>query len=234
VFGVLSKLGVAPAAPFVVVHWFPRLRPYMIPAVVAAGIFLIWVVVDNGSYFRQYAPAAVVTRGAWREIWDYLGGAGNVDRDWIVGSAYALFTAIAALLLWRLPLETPRQLVAAVAMVLFFFVFVGYAGYRPWYQIWFLPFVMIAGVRWLIAATLVFNAGAFLIVLAANWRADITRDMELSDPIGKASVVTWLAVGATAAIFYFVDRDRVTGETSAASRRQRPRAQPRRKPLRSR
>ncbi|MGK2964855.1 MAG: hypothetical protein ACSLFM_04535 [Tepidiformaceae bacterium] len=225
---VLSKWALAPAAPLVGAYWFPRFRLLFAALVLVGGAALVYVVLDPP---RGVGPAAVITRGGWAVIWDWLGGSDNVDRRWIVGAAYGTFMAIAAYMTWRAPLRNGQQLIAAAAILLFFFIFVGYAGYRPWYIAWFFPLAMIAGVRWLTRASIVFTFGAFLIVLAANWQSNIVVDMNISQPIQKASFVTWVAVAAVALGTWWYDREKAGTAVAAPTRR---RTQARRKPIRSR
>ncbi|HET7738584.1 MAG TPA: hypothetical protein VFK32_08425, partial [Tepidiformaceae bacterium] len=84
---------------------------------------------------------------------------------------------------------------------------------------------------WLTRASIVFTFGAFLIVLAANWQSNIVQDMNISEPIQKASLVTWLAVAAVAIGTWWYDREKA-GRTVATTARRRTQA--RRKPIRSR
>lgn len=232
---VLAKFGLAPAAPLVAAYWFPRWRTIIAIAVLASGALLVIPLITEdlpGPIVRQVAPAGVITRGFWRETWD-LAGNGETSQRVIMGAAYGLTIAIAAYLTWRHPLKQPRDLVVATGILLFFFIFLGYAGYRPWYQIWYLPFAMLAGVRWLTIASILFSFGAFAITLAANWQGDIINELDISDPIGKASVMTWLIVGGAALLFWWMDRERAARAAQIESARRRPPVT-RRRPIRSR
>lgn len=240
---VLAKYGLAPAAPVVAAYWFPRWRAAIAVAVAVVGTIVVaivitdwlqWIVPDSTYVWvrRQIAPADVITRGLWREVWDLFDNGDDSSRV-ITGTAYGIFIAIAAYITWRNPLRTAQDLVASIAILLFFFIFAGYTGYRPWYQVWYLPLAMIAGVRWLTVASILFSFGAFLITLAANWQADIIQDMEISDPVGKAAITTWIVVAAAALLVWWMDRERAARAAQAdTTRRRRPVT--RRRPVRSR
>lgn len=224
---VLAKFGLAVAAPIVVAHWFPRWRALLAAVAALAGVAWIAVVIiaSKGFGFGTIGPATEI---APITPWDILYAAADRDPDakqWINTIAYGLFVFVLAAIIWKHPLETAEDVVTAAATTTFFFLFLCSPGFLPWYQVWYLPLAAVSGRRWLVATAVLFSIGAFLPLLAFNWRPFIERQMDISDPIPKAVAVLWLATGLTAALIYRNDTRQPQAE--AATRRAR-RAAPRR------
>jgi hypothetical protein len=198
---VLSKFGLALAGPVIVAYWFPRWRALIAVGLAAAGGLALvgMVAASEGFGLGAIGPAtAIAPITPWDILWDMT------DRDqeakrWIGVLAYSLFALVLAAIVWKHPLETAQDAVTAAATAIFFFLFLRCPGFLPWYQIWYLPLAAISGRRWLVVTAIVFSIGAWLPLLAYNWRIPIERDMGISDPIQKATAVLWIATGILAA-----------------------------------
>ncbi len=215
---VLSKFALAPAAPLVAAAQFPRLRQIVAILVALAGAAVILLLVSDRIEAAGVGPAGAVTANAWTLLWDLI-GRDQLDQDWIVALAYFTFVAITLGILLLHPLDTPRDLVTAIATLMFLFLFIGYAGYRPWYQIWYLPFAILSGRRWLVVATLLFVSGGFLIILARNFAGSIASRMGIEDPIEKAVILTWSSTALVGAWLWWSDRSRQLARAAGPLRR---------------
>ena len=231
VLSILSKFVLAVAGPVVLAAWFPRLRWLFAALVLVGGGVLLTVFAFQIGPLGTLGPASeIVTTTPWNLVDEGLDIRGE-NEDYLVSVSYFLFLVLAAVVIMRHPLETPQDMVAAAGLTLFLFLFVCTPGYRPWYQIWYLPVALLSGQRWLIAATLAFSIGAFLPMLALNWRADIARDMGIDNPVETAGTILWLVTAAVAIGVWYHDQ----GSRLRASVRERPRrAVPRRRAARGR
>jgi hypothetical protein len=230
---VLSKFGLVGASPLVAVHWFPRWRRWIAGAVALFGalaIFILFIRGENGGFGTIGPLSAIVDSAPWSLVWKAIGQESASIR-WLDSLALGIFLILAVTVLLEHRLDTAQDLAAATGLTLWLLLFVGFPGYLPWYQIWYLPFAALSGKRWLMATSLAFSIGTFLTVLALNWNLDIPRLMGIDNPIEKSVVVLWTVVGSTALLFYWSDRNRALASELAPTRRGR-RAQ--RRPIRSR
>ncbi|MEX0783298.1 MAG: hypothetical protein WD557_11655 [Dehalococcoidia bacterium] len=213
VASVLSKFGLVLAGPVIVAYWFPRWRTLLAVSVAALGAAGLALLVAAGASFGlgTIGPAsAIAPITPWDILWD------ATDRDpearrWISVLDYSLFALVLSAIVWKHPLETAQDVVTAAATSIFFFLFLCCPGFLPWYQIWYLPLAAVSGKRWLVVTAVVFSIGAWLPLMAYNWRGPIERDMGVSEPMQKAAGVLWLATGITAAWLFRND----TRETQA-------------------
>ena len=232
VAAVFSKFGLLLASPVLGAYWFPRWRLYMAGFLLLAGVaafvffaFRLWPGIGT------VGPATSVAETTpWGVVADWVDAQGDA-RSAFVGSAYALFFVLLAYIVAYHRLADAQDLVTAFATAMFLFLFVCSPGYLPWYQIWYLPFAMISGRRWLVVTSIVFSVGAFLPILAINWSAAIQTQMHITNPLAKTVVALYIAVAAVAIILQRADRER---ERAAERRAGRPAAVPRRQRIRSR
>lgn len=226
---VASKFALVLAAPVVAGAWFPRLRPAFaaLACIGGVGVWLVFVT-GHGPNIGTAGPAFAVAQTTPWGVLSNAVDANHTAREWFVGLAYLMFGAVSALVLLRHRLEEPQDIVAAVGLVMWFFLFACSPGLLPWYQVWYLPFAFLSGRRWLIAASLVFSVGGFLPILALNWKAAIIREMDISSPVDRAVVVLWVAVGATALGVYWAGESRRRRAAERGPRR------PQRRPARRR
>jgi hypothetical protein len=149
---------------------------------------------------------------------------GSHGRDVVVGLGYGLWAVALGAILFRHRLDSPQDLIAASALAIWLFVFLGSAGTLPWYQSWYLPFAALGGKRWLMAASLVFSIGAFAPILSRHWTTDLAR--QLSRPVDLVVLALWLATGLVALVLWLIDSGR--GPRTEVRTRQAVRAQRRR------
>lgn len=186
---VLSKFTLMVAAPLVLLYWWPRGRRLLLSLVVLAAIALV-VLFNAHLVGPARGPATNVSPYTfWGVVQDWMGGG-----RWIVGFCYTLFAIFVLMIMVEHPLSKPRDLVGAIGLLLWLFVFACMPGYHPWYQAWFLPFALLSERRWLVTGALVFSLGAFLPILAINWAQQLS-DAGFSDPPTAAALLLW---GATA------------------------------------
>lgn len=217
IVSVLSKFGLLLASPLVGAYWFPRWRKHFAAFVllVGMGVFLMWAL-RLWPGIGTVGPAGAIARTTpWGLLVQATDPGGDVSRR-LVGLAYALFFALLAYIVMFHRLETPRDVATAFATAMFLFLFVCMPGYLPWYQVWYLPFAMISGRRWLIVASMMFSVGAFLPILALNFSGAIEREMGISNPVEKAVVTLYLAVAVAAII---LQRSDVNREAQRAEQR---------------
>lgn len=227
-----SKFGLAIAAPVVAAAWFPRLRLAIAAAVVVLGGLLAFFIASGQSFnMMAIGPAReIVNTTPWGVLWKAV-GEDDTGRQFVIGLAWGLFLLGAGAILVRHRLSEPADVVAAVGLMLFLFAFIGSPGLLPWYQVWYLPFAILSGRRWLVVTALVFSIGGFAPILARNWLLPIERDMGINDPVEKTAVVLWLVTAVTAFVVWRADQARELAAERATSRR-RPGIQ--RRPSRSR
>ncbi len=221
---VLTKFAIAPAGVLLAVYWFPKLRLFAAAAAFLAGVAFITLILTNNLNIATAGPAGALTFTPWRILYDAFSGPG-ADTDPYIALGYAVFVAIAVYLILSERLKTEQELVGATACMLFFLLFFS-ASYLPWYQIWYLPFAALSGRRWLMAGTLTFSIGAFLVILAQNWNAVIIIDMGIDEPMNYSVVTLWLAVGAALAGTWWYDRERARAAAVTAPRTRRQQLRP--------
>ncbi len=230
---VFAKFGLVPAAPLVAVYWFPRWRRWIAGAVALLGALLIYILFIRGESggFGTIGPlSAIVASTPWSLVWKALGEEHDAVR-WLDSLALGIFLILAVTVLLEHRLETAQDLAAAIGLTIWLLLFVGFPGYLSWYQVWYLPFAALSGRRWLMATSLAFSMGTFLVMLALNWNVDIPRLMGIDNPIEKSVVALWTIVGTTAALFLWSDHYRSRAGQQARTRHGR-RLQ--RRPIRSR
>ncbi len=216
VAAVFTKFGLLLASPVLGAYWFPRWRMYMagLLVLVAVGAFALFAF-ELWPGVGTVGPAtSVASTTPWGVVEKWIDAQGDA-RAAFVGSAYALFFVLLAYIVAYHRLADAQDLVTAFGTAMFLFLFVCSPGYLPWYQIWYLPFAMISGRRWLVVTSIVFSVGAFLPILVINWAAAIEAQMHISDPLSKTVVAFYLAVAAVAIILQRADR----GAEQAAERR---------------
>ncbi len=198
---VLSKFGLALAGPVIVAYWFPRWRAVIAVGLAAAGALALvgMIAADEGFGLGAIGPAtAIAPITPWDILWDMT------DRDpdarrWIGVLAYSLFALVLAAIVWKHPLEKAQDVVTAAATAIFLFLVLCCPGFLPWYQIWYLPLAAISAKRWLVVTAIAFSIGSWLPLMAYNWQVAIARDMDISEPMQKATAVLWLATALLAA-----------------------------------
>jgi hypothetical protein len=231
---VLSKFGLAIAAPIVAVHWFPRWRVWIaaLAALVGAAIIFFVLIRRESGGFGTIGPlSAIAQTTPWGLLWKGLGHHPEQVR-WLDSLALGVFLILAVLILLQHRLESLQDVAAATGLTIFVLLFVGLPGYLPWYQVWYLPFAALSGKRWLILTSLAFSIGTFAVVLSLNWNLDIPRLMGIDNPVEKSVVVLWTVVGVTAIAAYLADRNREMGARQPSTRSRRRSVQ--RRPIRSR
>lgn len=205
---VLSKFGLVLASPVLGAYWFPRWRKYIAAFVgLLAVLAFVLFTFRLGPGIGTIGPASAV---AVTTPWGVLAGWLDVQSDGkaaLVGASYALFFVLLAYIVAYHRLLDGRDLVTAFATAMFLFLFVSSPGYLPWYQIWYLPFAMISGRRWLVVTSIVFSVGAFLPILVINWEAPIRTQMNISNPLDKAVIALYLTVAVVAIVLQRSDRN---------------------------
>jgi hypothetical protein len=201
---VLAKYGLLVAAPVVLAYWFPRWRKVIAIAALAFAALVMGGLIAAGAGLGlgTIGPASAIPPITPWYILHGLADYSSESRRLIGLLAYSLFGLIVAAIVWKHPLETRQDAVVAAATTLFLFLFVCTPGFLPWYQVWYLPVVAVAARRWLTVTALVFSLGSWLPLIAFNWRFDIERQMDISDPMQKASVILWLVTAAVAIALY--------------------------------
>ncbi len=229
---VLSKFSIIIAAPLVVTSWFPRFRIPLAMAFTAGGIIATVVVMSgHGPRFATLGPATAVSLTTPANVLSHWLDLGRHGRDVVVGLGYGLWTVALGVILFRHQLGKPQELVAASAIAIWLFVFLGSAGTLPWYQSWYLPFAALSGKRWLIAASIVFSIGGFAPILALHWTTDLARQLNVDRPVDVAVLALWLTTGLVALVLWIVDSGR--GPRTGVPTRQAARAQRRRQARRT-
>ncbi|MEO6398191.1 MAG: hypothetical protein ABIP13_06955 [Tepidiformaceae bacterium] len=232
VASVLAKFGLLLASPILGAYWFPRWRLLLAGAIAlcAVGAFVLFAF-RLGPGIGTIGPAsAIAPTTPWGVLADWA-DAQSDGKAALVGVSYALFFVLLAYIVAYHRLVDPQDLITAFATATFLFLFVCSPGYLPWYQVWYLPFAMISGRRWLVVTSIVFSVGAFLPILAINWAGPIQTQMHISNPLNKAVIVLYLAVAVVAIVLQRSDRSR---ERVAAAKAGRPAPVPRRQRIRGR
>ncbi|MGH2633033.1 MAG: hypothetical protein ACRDG3_06450, partial [Tepidiformaceae bacterium] len=196
---VLSKFALIFAAPVVLTAWFPRWRRWLAAALLVIGIALVVMLLGGaGPKIGTRGPATTISLTTpWTVLSRWL-SLGHDGQRTLVAISYAMFVLLTALVLLLHPFKKPADMVAAVALVMWLFLFACSPGELPWYQIWYLPFAAAAGRRWLVAAAIVFTCGGFLPTLALNWNISIDRQMGITNASDKAVLTVWIATGLVA------------------------------------
>ncbi len=229
VASVFSKFALVIAAPVIAAAWFPRLRLAMAALIAVAGVALV-VLVGSGwrPDFSATGPATAIAKTTPWGVIANVTDAGPDGKDRLITAALASFMAILALIVWRHPLEKPQDIVAAIGLLLWLFLFVSSPGLLPWYQLWYFPFAVLSGRRWLVVTALVFSVGGFLPILALNWSGDMAREWSISEPVDRAVEVLWLVTTVTALAMLSADRRAGRGVSARAQRQTGARAARRR------
>lgn len=191
---VLSKFGLAMAAPVVAVYWFPRWRN-AIALVVAGAALAFAVVVNSQPDVGALGPASHLSA---LSPWGVVALATDTSGGWFVSLAYASFMLIAVFVITEHRFEEPQDVVDAAALLLMSFQVVCSAGYLQWYQLWYLPFVACSSRRWLVLPALIYSVAAPLPLLAYNYRPAIEREIGIAEPGRIAVIVLWLVTLAVA------------------------------------
>lgn len=200
---VLSKFGLALAAPVVGAWLFPRWR-FAMGLLVALGggalllSFILGVAPVNGTIGPAGAVAVTTPWGVLANVLD----TGQSGSDRIVVTGYVLYLGIASWVVMKHPLQTPEDLIRAVALLLWIFLFACSPGYLAWYQVWYLPFAALSNSRWMIATMLAFSLGAFVPILTLSWGLTITRELSIENPLDIAVISVWIATAAVALGFW--------------------------------
>jgi hypothetical protein len=225
---VLTKFSLAVAAPVFLAGWFPRLRPFLAGLVAFAGVLItVLILTGHGPRVSTLGPATNISPITPANVLADWFGPGDHGRRVIVGLGYSLFAVVlGGIIAWH-PLEKSQDVVAAVALALFLFVFAASAGTLPWYESWYLPFAILSGRRWLITATLVFSIGMFGPLLARHWSQDLARAWNVSHPVDLFVLALWGATIAAASSIWYIDRRSPnkprTRQTARAERRRQAR-----------
>lgn len=217
ILSVAAKYAMAVAAPVVLAWWFPRAR-YVIAGLMALAGIGAAIVILAGLQGRNGAtgPATGLTDNSpWQLMVNAADGT-QVDRLFAV--SYVLLGALGAAIIARHPLKTAGDAVAAAGLLLFGFLFVCSPSLRHWYQLWAFPLAILTGRRWLTAAALAFSTGAFLTILATNWRLAIDFQMGIRNPVDKSVVVLWLLTAGVGMLAWWQDRGRRLRIEEAAAR----------------
>ena len=183
---VLCKFALVLASPIVACYWWPKWRTALafITAGAAALVVMLVIVGFGPITTGAIGPAGAVIETSpwhWFESWFNTGPTG---RDRIVVASYILYLFILGLIMMYHRLESKTDLAAAVGLAMFLFLYACSPGYHPWYIIWCLPFAALSDRRWLIAGATAFALGAFLPVLALNWRITLGEEAGVPSPVG--------------------------------------------------
>jgi hypothetical protein len=228
VASVLSKFSLVLATPVILASWFPRWRKWVAAGMVALGALAILTVVARyGPRLGTLGPATALSLTTPQPVLEHWLDAGRTYRNWVVLLSYVAFLVFGALIVLRHTLATVQDRIAAAGLLLWLFVFACSPQMLPWYQLWYFPFAVLSGRRWLIVTSLVFTVGAFMPILALSWESDIVRALGIGRPVDVAVVMLWLATGLTALVLWHYDS--TNGRVRASvNTRQAIRAQQRR------
>jgi hypothetical protein len=217
---VLVKFSVVVAGPVIVGSWLkPEHRIWF-----AAGLSMIGTLVVT-IYFTGFnpgtgtaGPIAGITRNT---PWDWVMtlADGNADvRKIVLAFCYSGAIATMALIITRHPLDTPGDVVDAIALGLAVFIFCFAPTLRHWYQIWALPVLAVSSRRWLLVAGLAFTLGAFVPILTLNWNLTIESQLNIGAPVEVAVAWLWLITMAAGFVAWRM-MPREPAATRAARRR---------------
>ena len=196
----LCKYAFVLASPVVAAWWWPRWRNALafLTAAAAGFILMTYAVgvgpVQNGAL----GPAGAVIETSpwhWFQVWFDTGRTGD-NRIALAG--FVLYLFVLPLVMMFHPLKTQLDLVRAIALAMTLFLYLCTPGYHPWYIIWFLPFAAMSNSRWLIVGAIAFSIGAFLPVLALNWRITLRTDANLDHAVVWATALMWFGTAAAA------------------------------------
>jgi hypothetical protein len=226
---VLSKFSLVLASPVVVASWFPRWRKHIAAGLVLlGGMVIVVLALRVGPQIGTIGPASALSLTTPQTVVGHWVDGGRNYRNWVVLLSYAAFILIAAAVVLRHRLDDLQDQVAAIALLLWLFVFACSPGMLPWYQIWYLPFVALSRRRWMIVASLVFSIGGFLPILSLNWQNDLVLQLGMDEPVDVAVILLWGATAAAALVLWRSD-SRSIRLTGAPASRQATRALQRRR-----
>lgn len=196
----LCKYAFVLASPVVAAWWWPRWRNALAFLTAAASGFVLMMYVVGVGPIQNGAlgPAGAVIETSpwhWFQIWFDTGRSGDAK---IALAGFVSYLFILPLVMMFHPLKTQLDLVRAVALLMALFIYISMPGYHPWYIIWSLPFVAMSNSRWLIVGMIAFSIGAFLPVLALNWRITLARDANLDNAVIWGTALMWLGTAAAA------------------------------------
>jgi hypothetical protein len=223
---VLSKFSIAVLAPVVLAWWLPdrpeaRVAGRTVPAwraalgvVVAVGGIAALVLLapnrdaDSGTLGPLLGLTDNTPYHLAREVLDLDGEA---RLRLVLGAYAALFVAAGALVAFH-RLETPRDLLAAMALLMAMFVFAASPTLRHWYQIWAFPFIVVGGRRWLTVGAVAFSFAALVQIFARQWSFD-WADAGFENVNGWAVAATWVVTSVVAfmAWWYWSGRAAASG-----------------------
>ena len=229
---VLSKFSIVIAAPLVIASWWPRFRlPFAALCAVAGTGLTVLIMSGHGPGFSTLGPATAVSLTTPANVLSHWLDLGRHGRDVVVGLGYSLWAVALGAIIFRHRLDTPQNLIAAIALAVWLFVFLGSAGTLPWYQSWYLPFAALSGRRWLVVASMVFSIGGFAPILSLHWASDLAQQLNVSRPVDLVVMALWLATGIVALVLWILDSGR--GRRTGPRTRQAVRAERRRQSRRT-
>jgi hypothetical protein len=202
---ILTKFATGPAGALVLAMWFPRWRTAF--ALVFAAVLFLAVVLTLTSHQQTGAqgPFFAVWDTGWDAIFRLIFG-NDRNTDWVVGIAFTTFLILGAMIVLDHPLETAQDLVAASGLMLWLFLFAGFAGYLPWYQVWYLPLALASGRRWLMAAGMLFSTLGYFLVLVRMYDPVIARHVGIDQPRQVVVLAAWAITGLVTLWFWRHDR----------------------------
>lgn len=215
VLSFLAKFATGPAAALVLAMWFPRWRRLF--ALVFAAVMLVAVIASatDRSQAGAQGPLFAVWDTAWETGISLIAGESR-DSDLVVACAFATFLVVGSLIVLEHRLESAGDLVAASGLLLGVFLFAGFAGYLPWYQVWYLPLALASGRRWLLAASLAFSVGGMFLLLVRIYEDRIVDSTPVNEPRDAAVLVVWAVTAALGLWFWRRDREANRVERAAA------------------
>jgi alpha-1,6-mannosyltransferase len=226
---VLSKFALVLSAPVVLAAWFPRWRRQAVVLVCGIGVLVLAVfALRYGPRIGTLGPATAFSLTVPQNVVGHWVDGGVGFRNWVVFLSFLAFLVLSAAILWAHPLEKLEDRIAAVATVMWVFVYACSPQMLPWYQFWYLPFAALSGRRWLVASSLVFSLGAFGPILALHWASFLSASFGWQHPVDPFVLLLWAATGATALGFWWSDRSPM-GTRRTATTRQTTRAMARRR-----
>ncbi len=201
----LSKFSLVMTAPLIAAWWIPRYR------VVLAGLFLVGsisllaaLIIVRG--YGANGPLIGVTENTPYWVVFQLFEPDRDQRRAMVIGAYVLLFALTSTLMAFHRMKEPADIVAAVGLQLWLFVFLLSPTMRHWYQIWAFPFAILAGRRWLTAGAIAFSCGAFLPLLGRNWTISIGDDLGLDRPKEYTVLALWMVTALIALAVWLLEK----------------------------
>lgn len=230
VLAVLGKYSMIVIGPLLLASWLParpevRLGRLRAPAwraalglaVVVVGIGAIAVLAPNrGADSGTLGPLLGISEGnPYHIIQQWL----DLDRDGafaLVMAAYVLLFVATALIIALHPLDTHRDLLAAIALLFAFFLFVASPTLRSWYLLWGFPFIVLGGRRWLIAGAVTLSLLGIVQTLALQWEFS-WKDAGVSHASEWAVAAAWVVTIAVAYGTWRRDRRHPVGRSPVAA-----------------